>query len=57
MCVTTATIAAVSSASTGGILAAVATRLHLKKRVQSAPPNVDASTQSPQNQHKVSHEE
>jgi hypothetical protein len=56
MCVTTATIAAISSASTGGILVVVATKLHLKSQVRSAPPSVDARTQSPQKQDEVSHE-
>jgi hypothetical protein len=57
MCVTTATIVAVSSASTGGILAVIATKLHLKKRTPAESPTADAQTQLPQKQNEVSHEE
>jgi hypothetical protein len=56
MCVTTATIVAVSSASSGGILAVVATKLHLNKRAQGASPAADANTTSPQEQREVYHE-
>jgi hypothetical protein len=56
MCVTTAAIVAVSSASTGGILAVVAAKLHLKKRAEHTPA-VAMHPQSSREHNEVSHEE